>query len=55
MFEEKPESEDATRDTVYYFNEESLDITLVRVMGGQNKVKDKPEDIYEKIIGTEAE
>ena len=34
-------------------NEESLDITLVRVMRGQNKVEDKPEDVFEKIVGTE--
>ena len=33
---------------------ESVIITLVRVMRGQNKVEDKPEDIFEKIIGTEA-
>ena len=30
------------------------DITLVRVMRGQIKVKDKPEDVFENIIGTEA-
>ena len=28
----KPEPEDATQDNVYDFNEESLDITLARVM-----------------------
>ena len=50
---DKPEPEDATHDTVLDFNEEPLDITLVRVMRGQIKVKNKPEDVNEKMIGTE--
>ena len=52
----KPEPEDATHDKVQDFNEESLDITLARVMTadlmltrflcrGQMIVKDEPEDL----------